>query len=105
MWKINKEEFLKEREGLLNESSDIQRKKSNDYADDNDIFRAFEISRIAGITPQQAIFSRILDKVSRMANMINGKDMKVKESMRDTVLDLINYVLILQVYGDDKNSK
>lgn len=81
----------------MDECTDIQYMKSNDYASDDNVFQAFEMSKIAGITPAQAAFSRILDKTSRLGNIINNKEMKVGESCLDTVEDMINYLSILQV--------
>lgn len=94
---MNREEFLKRREDILNECTDIQHKKSNDYANDDDVFQAFNLSRIAGISPEQGMFSRVLDKISRLGNIIAGKDMKVGEKSLDTVQDTINYLLMLQI--------
>ena len=68
------DDFLKERYKILEESTNIQKIKSNDYSDKDDAFIAFKISKIAGITPEQAILS----------NQIRLKDLMTNDYLNDT---------------------
>lgn len=102
---MNKEDFFKRRLEILEECTTIQEQKSNDYANDNDVFQAFELTSIAGITPAQGMFSRILDKVSRLGNILAGKDMVVGESSLDTIEDTINYLLMLQIKIEENENE
>lgn len=75
----------------------VMEKKNHDYSSEEDPLKNFRFSEYVGVaTTEQAILVRMLDKVARLANMVNGKEMKVEEEkFEDTVLDLINYAAIL----------
>lgn len=99
---MESKDFFKRRQEILDECTAIQVQKSNDYANDEDVFQAFELSKIAGISRSQGMFSRVLDKISRLGNIIAGKDMKVGEKSLDTIEDTINYLLMTQIELEQK---
>ena len=52
---------------------------------------------------ETAIMSRMMDKVQRLVNLLNGHEPRVKaESIRDTMEDLIGYVLLLNYTQEAK---
>jgi len=76
--------------------------KNSDYSDKNDAFNNFRYSEELGITStDKAMFVRMCDKMSRIANLLN-KEANVKdETIHDTLLDLAAYSILLSIYIDD----
>lgn len=69
-------------------------KKNSDYGDSfTDTMNKFGIE--IGI-------ARICDKYKRLENMALGKHMNVNESMKDCLLDMANYAIMLSMYLDEK---
>lgn len=69
-------------------------KKNSDYGDSfTDTMNKFGIE--VGI-------ARICDKYKRLENMALGKHMNVNESMKDCLLDMANYTIMLSMYLDEK---
>ena len=71
--------------------------KNNDYAGDSDPLKNFHSYAIVGVDPRKGILTRMVDKVSRLSNFAEGKEMKiVDEKVDDTIEDLINYAVLLR---------
>lgn len=75
-------------------------KKNADYSGNSGSMKNFELSaEITGIKMSKGILTRLVDKVTRIGNLIDKEDGEVKdESIFDTIQDLINYSAILY-YG------
>ena len=75
------------------------REKNHDYSGDNadDPMKNFNISaQVVGITPEQGILVRMVDKINRLGTAFSGAELKVKdETIEDTLGDLINYSAIV----------
>lgn len=94
---MNNQQYREAHRQLCEKMMDILAKKGVDYSTEDPIgnFRRVEQFNI-GITLEQGIFTRICDKMSRLANMIRGEEMQVTdESFDDTCLDAANYLLIM----------
>jgi len=102
---MNYDDFMERRRVILNRCTTLQEEKSNDYASEDDVFQAFEMSRIAGIEPVQGMFSRVLDKISRLGNIVSKKEMKVCERSLDTIQDTINYLLMVQIQLEENENE
>lgn len=73
--------------------------KNDDYAGDGDPFANFRMAEKMGLTTEQGIMLRLLDKVARLANIQKkGSASVTSESIDDTLLDLANYTAILYAY-------
>lgn len=59
---------------------------------------------IPGISPGEAIFVRMSDKVARIAALNKGQADKVGESLADTVRDLAGYCILWLAYHEEKAS-
>lgn len=82
-------------EDILDECLALAEKKNNDYAGEEDPFKNFRVCEEIGLCSMSVgILVRLCDKVSRFRNLYEGKEPKVEESMRDTVIDIINYSAI-----------
>ena len=49
--------------------------------------------------------TRVTDKMSRLSSFLNSGKMHVEdESFRDTIVDVINYMVLLSAYIEDKDN-
>lgn len=84
---------------------EIIRAKNHDYAGTNDFFRNFKTSELVGVNVSRAILVRIMDKISRVSNLIDKPGQVNDEKVEDTILDAINYLAILRAYMITNNFK
>ena len=103
---MNKEELLKSVENTYSVGTELIKKKNNDYARGNDAFSNFRNASLIGISPEQAILVRVLDKLARISNLIDkgGKNEVKDENVDDTLLDTINYLAILKAYFENEKN-
>src|SRR5258708_1445110 len=81
---------------LFNECAFKIISKNHDYAGYGDFYRNFRKSENVDIPAWKGIFVRFQDKVSRIEGFIKTGILKVKdESIRDTVIDTANYILLM----------
>ena len=100
---MNKEEYVNEIGGIYKDCIEIVKRKSADYANDENPFQNFEnSSQISGVPLEQTIMVRIADKISRMQNLLTKEPDVVEEKIDDTIKDLINYSAILLTYLKQK---
>ena len=83
-------------------------KKSSDYSEINNRYSCFErivelmgiryipfIKLIKGLATQQVMYFNICQKIARIENVVlNNKSVNF-ESLRDSIIDLINYRLLV----------
>lgn len=84
---------------------ELLKSKNNDYAGEKtqDPYANFRKSEVIGVKTEKGILVRMMDKMSRISNLIE-QDASVKtEAIEDTLEDLINYAAILKSYI--KNNK
>lgn len=94
----NKSKYFDLQEEIFQECKDIGKKKNSDYAEDNDPYKNFRKCETIGVSTEKGILVRMLDKISRIDNYIDNGELKVKdESIKDTIIDIINYSTLL--YG------
>jgi hypothetical protein len=99
------QEFLSEIKNTYAEGIDIINSKNKDYANSENPFKNFETSIILGITPEKGIMIRMLDKVTRISNLLEKEACVKDETIDDTLLDLINYTAILKAYITSKREE
>ncbi|MBP9762320.1 hypothetical protein KBD34_01755 [Patescibacteria group bacterium] len=89
--------FLQDTQQLLDRCVELLRNKANDYAEGGDAFLNFKTAaQIAGISPEQTLLTLLGMKLSRLTQLI-GKGKKARnESVEDTMLDVINYIVLLR---------
>lgn len=78
--------------------------KANDYSGTVDCNRNIKACEAIGIaTAEEGILIRILDKISRISNLVRpGFTARVNESVDDAISDARNYLAILQHILKDK---
>ena len=86
---MKRADLLKMHETLSAEALQIMRKKNEDYGADEDPFLNFRAFGAFGV------LVRLSDKLARLRTYEERGEFSVKdESVRDTVLDAINYCII-----------
>jgi len=84
---------------LSREARGLMATKNDDYAGEGDLFRNFAAVGAFGIDPLQGFLTRIIDKVSRLATFVqSGTEALKHESYRDSILDILNYCVLLHAY-------
>lgn len=99
---MNQEQFFKSINKTYADGVKIIERKNQDYANSSNPFRNFESASIVNIGVERAILLRVLDKLSRISNLIDKEAAVVDESLEDTVVDAINYLAILKAYRESK---
>jgi len=101
--------LIESTEKLFAEALDTMKKKNADYAGDNTSMRNFELSAdLAGIRMSKGILVRLMDKMTRIGNLMERPPEAVEESIFDTIQDAINYNAILlhalRIEAEQKNT-
>lgn len=86
-------------EKMCEEARKLMLKKNHDYtAGSDDPFANFRMSEFVGIDARLSILVRMLDKIKRLETQIQKGKLKVSnETMKDSIIDIINYTVLL--YG------
>jgi len=89
--------FVQDTQSLFNRCVELMRNKSNDYAEGQDAFLNFKTAaQIAGISPEQTLLTLLGMKLSRLTQLVGKGKTARNESVEDTMLDIINYVVLLR---------
>jgi len=84
---------------------EILKKKNHDYSKGDDALKNFRASEFLGVKMVDGVLARMSDKFMRIGTLLHGADAKVKEeTLEDTILDLVNYAIILKAIIEDKNA-
>ena len=82
---------------------EVIRVKNSDYANGDDPYSNFRSSEIFGVSPVTGIMLRAMDKFQRVATFDKNGKLSVKdESVLDALLDILNYVILIAGYINDK---
>ena len=95
-------------DAIVKKAKSLCNNKNIDYAQQNEPFSNFEMVEALKICDvPTGILVRISDKLARIANLQrrNGKMAIKEEKLEDTLLDLINYSIILTSYHLYSNDK
>lgn len=92
---MNTERYLEIHRRLIEKAHALAEIKSHDYSGEADALSNFKAYAMVGIEPATGVLTRIVDKLSRLANFILQRELKVKaESAEDTCIDGINYFIL-----------
>lgn len=104
---MTRDELLKMHSDLCFSARELMKKKNADYAGrgGNEPFANFTRTEAMGITTtERGILVRMVDKMSRLSSFMESGEFKVEdEKLEDTILDMINYSILLYAYIQDKN--
>ncbi len=103
---MTSEELFKIHKSLCATALSLMTKKNHDYAGKKGLepFANFTRAEAMGITTtEKAILVRMLDKISRLSSFAEAGEFKVEdEKLEDTILDVINYSVLLYAFVQDK---
>jgi len=103
---MTNKEFLADIEKTFHDGLELIKIKNADYADSTNPFKNFESAEVVGVDVKRAILVRVLDKISRISNLLGKKtSMVCDEKLEDTILDVLNYLFILKAKIDDENNQ
>tara|TARA_B100001245_G_scaffold234586_1_gene220503 strand:- start:1243 stop:1596 length:354 start_codon:yes stop_codon:yes gene_type:complete len=105
---MNRPELLKLHETLCNEARQLMKVKNHDYAGgkhENIPFANFTRVESMGITTtEKGLLVRMTDKMSRLSTFCQEGHFEVSdESLKDTIIDVINYGVLLYGYVQSKS--
>ena len=97
--RANQEDVVRTLEDTTNKLKSVLRAKGRDYSGEIDTFRNFKLSaELLKVDVKKVILSRLLDKVSRLCNVIDKGNSVKNETVEDTLDDLVGYVALLKTY-------
>ena len=106
---MNREDLLNIHETLTRRARELMDKKNRDYAGrgGTDPFSNFTRVESMGIcSTELGMLVRITDKLSRLSSFAESGKLAVEnESFEDTIIDVINYMVLFYAYLQDKTSK
>lgn len=92
------ERLLSTHESLCNRARELMRRKNHDYTQGSAKPLAnFELAVQLGAVGDvdKSVYIRFLDKVARLATLLNKEPQVKDESFDDTILDIINYSILM----------
>ena len=106
---MNQKELFEFHQAMCQQAFDICQIKNHDYTadaggDGEDPFANFTRVESMGVTTtEQGFLVRMVDKMSRLSTHASLKKLVVgDETVKDTLLDLINYTILLAAYLEQK---
>ena len=104
---MNQKQYLKFHHAMCQEAKELSYKKNCDYAGKQaeDPFANFRrCEKLNVCSMEQGFLVRLTDKFSRLCNFVNSGTLEVKdESVRDTCLDIINYIILFYAASTTKD--
>jgi hypothetical protein len=80
---------------------EILTSKGNDYANEDRLSNFKLAGTICQLSPEQNCLSLIATKVARLGVLLNGQ-IPANESIKDSIIDLANYCVLLDELIEDK---
>jgi predicted dithiol-disulfide oxidoreductase (DUF899 family) len=102
--KMKKQDFIEALKENFSEGLALMIKKNSDYANPKDSFANFKRSELVGVPVERGILVRIMDKISRIHNVLDATPEVKDESLEQTVIDTMNYFNILLTYIQQKEA-
>ena len=112
---MSPEEYFKYHREICDEARKLSERKNNDYANPNAhqddkmrVFRNFLLCEQMNIcTTESGMLVRLSDKFMRISNLLRPGHQRAvtDESIKDTIEDIINYVILLLAYLKTKSDQ
>ena len=103
---MTRDDLLRNHELLCNTARELMKRKNADYAGRNGVepFANFTRVEAMGIcSTERGMLVRVTDKMSRLSSFVESGKLEVaNESFEDTIVDVINYMVLLHSYVKDK---
>ena len=106
---MSRTQYLNFHQIMCHEARALSIRKNRDYTgrEDDKPFANFQRCEAMGITTtEKGFLVRLTDKFSRLSTFCETGSFQVKdESLRDTLLDIINYTILLGAYVEAKKEQ
>lgn len=106
---MTRDELLKYHNDICKEARELMSLKNRDYAGNGGTEPFANFTRVESMgvcSTEQGFMVRLTDKMSRISSFLDSGKLHVdNESFRDTIVDVINYMVLLSAYIQDKDSK
>lgn len=106
---MTREDLLKMHEMICEKGRNLMRKKNADYAGNDGLepFANFTRVEAMGIcSTEQGFLVRMTDKMSRLSSFVESGKLAVEnESFEDTIIDIVNYSVLMYAYLHDKKTQ
>lgn len=104
---MNPQVAQQKQEEIFEKCLEIVKKKRVDYSGDQDAFGNFRLSNFWEISPWLGAAIRMMDKISRFKQLAKnyGKGQVTDESIVDTLVDCINYMVIVYLLWEEENEQ
>jgi hypothetical protein len=106
---MTRDELLQFHEELCGAARELMSKKNRDYAGKDGVEPFANFTRVESMgicKTEQGFMVRLTDKMSRLSSFIHAGKMNVQdESFMDTCVDVINYMVLLAAYLNDKEAQ
>lgn len=90
-------------DNMVAEMRKVMLGKGDDYANEDRLSNFRLAGNICGVTPELNCLNLIATKVARLGVLLQGKEPK-NESVQDSILDLSNYSVLLNMIIVDKQA-
>ena len=106
---MTRDELLRYHNDICKEAQALMSLKNKDYAGNGGETPFANFTRVESMgicSTEQGFLVRLTDKMSRLSSFVESGKMHVEdESFYDTVVDVINYMVLLSAYIKDKDGK
>jgi hypothetical protein len=102
---------MKLHDEMCQKAKSIMQKKNHDYAtggnNNTDPFANFRLTeRVLDIPAELGLMTRVLDKIQRIKTYVKqGKLAVENEGVNDAILDILNYMVLLQGIINERSEK
>lgn len=88
---------------LCESGRSLMERKNADYGGTHDPFANFRMSALLHLDPSMGVLLRMQDKMARLVSFIEKGNLAVtEESWRDSIIDIINYSVLLAGLLEEK---
>lgn len=103
---MNIEDFLQAHSDICDNLKEIVKKKNADYSGDDDAFNNLRSVETLNITStENGFLTRMSDKFNRIISFVKKGVLLVEdEKIEDTLLDLANYAILMNIYIKNKKN-
>lgn len=90
---------------LFETAFEVLERKNRDYCGKSDALANLRACEALGVDARIGVLVRMSDKIGRLSNVCRTAPSVADESIRDTVIDLINYAVLFYALHLDKHAK
>lgn len=89
----------------FNTCAQVMSSKNHDYSYGEDALTNFKSVEQFGVKVEDGFITRLTDKMKRISNLLKVEAAVKDEKIEDTILDGVNYLILLAAYLHDKKNQ